>query len=329
MKVAVIYSEPDPELSDVINILGPIAKESYNKETVEKVASALKNGGHDVRIFEANIEVVENLDSFMPEDISKENPAIVFNMSYGIQGRSRYTHIPALLEMLGVPYVGSEPKGHAIALDKGMSKRVFRQRKIPTPNFKTCTKVDDTLKDINLPVIVKPKMEAESFGLKVVRDYETLCDTVKRVVETYQQPALIEDFIPGCEFAVGLLGNGDDIEVLPIVEIDFGGDSNAIKSFGKRDEKPFEVVCPAKLSKEKAQEISRESIRAFQALNLHDYARVDIRMDKDENIYILEINSMASLEPQGTYVTAAEKAGYTYESMINRMLDVAADRYFG
>jgi len=123
MKVAVIYNKRHPEESDVINIFGPQTKERYNPKTVERVASALEKGGHNVKVVEGNMHMVDELRRFMPRVMAGERPGMVFNMAYGIQGRSRYTHIPAMLEMLGVPYVGCGPAAHAVALDKVMDLR--------------------------------------------------------------------------------------------------------------------------------------------------------------------------------------------------------------
>ena len=329
MKIAVIFNKKETDIADVINIFGPQTKEHYNPKTVELVTTALEKGGHNVRIIEGNKDVVEELGNFMPRVISGERPGMVFNMAYGIQGQSRYSHIPAMLEMLGVPYVGSGPQGHSIALDKIMSKIVFRQHKLPTPPFWIFSDPDKHYDDIVYPVIVKPKMESVSMGMSIVHNSKDLPEAVREVIETYHQQALVESFIPGREFAVGLLGNGASQEVFPIVEIDFKGNPDAIQTFDEKMHNPSEKVCPAEIDDSKADELKRLARSAFQALELNDFARVDFRMDQEGNIYILEINSMASLGKTGSYVYAAKKAGYTYDSLVNRMLDVAAVRYLG
>ena len=112
MKVAVIYNKQQ-DVEGVINVFGMQNQEKYNPKTVEQVASALEKGGHNVRIVDGNIKVIDQLESFMPRVVQGEQPGMVFNMAYGIQGVSRYTHIPSLLEMVGIPYVGSSPAGTA------------------------------------------------------------------------------------------------------------------------------------------------------------------------------------------------------------------------
>ena len=125
MKVSVIFNKREAGATDVINIFGPQTKEKYNPKTVELVTQALEKNGHNVKKIEGNINVAEALRDFMPRVMAGERPGMVFNMAYGIQGQSRYTHIPALLEMLGIPYVGSSPAAHAIALDKVLAKIIF------------------------------------------------------------------------------------------------------------------------------------------------------------------------------------------------------------
>jgi D-alanine-D-alanine ligase len=325
MRVAVIHNR---DRAGVINVFGPQNRERYNPKTVERVASALEKGGHTVRVIDGNMHVVEQLRDFMPRVIDGERPGMVFNMAYGIQGVSRYTHLPAILEMLGVPYVGSNPMAHGLALDKVIAKIVFQNAGLPTPGFWNFATADDEFEDLAFPVIVKPKMEAVSYGIRVVDNERDLREAVSKIITEFKQHVLVEQFIPGREFAVGLLGNGPP-EVLPIVEIDLEGDPDAIQTAGDKLMEPRDKICPPDISEEKAEEM-RDLVRhAFQSLELFDFARVDLRMDAEENLHILEINSMASLGLTGAYVHAAKTAGYTYESLINRILDVAAVRYFG
>jgi len=141
-------------------------KEVYNPETVKKVADALEKGGHNVRIAEGDMHVIERLKEFMPRVIEGERMGMVFNMAYGIQGESRYTHLPAILEMLGIPYVGSGPEGHSLALDKVITKIIMQKQRIQTPDFWVYSTGDEDMSGVEYPVIVKPKMEAVSYGIQ-------------------------------------------------------------------------------------------------------------------------------------------------------------------
>ena len=324
MKVAIIYNK---DVTRVINQFGMQNKEFYNPKTVRIVSNSLETGGHNVEIIDGNMHVIEALQNFMPKVLEGERMGMVFNMAYGIQGESRYTHIPSMLEMLGIPYVGSTPAGHALALDKIITKIIMQKHGIPTPNFWVFNSHNDDMSDVIYPVIIKPKMEAVSFGLRVVHTEADLKEGVEFIINEFQQQALVEQFIPGREFAIGLLGN-NPVEAFPVLEIDLEDDPNAIQTLDDKKKKPRAKICPANLSKELASEMVKLSIAAFKALGLRDFSRVDIRMDEHHNIYLLEINSMASLGPSGSYPYAAKVAGYDYSALVNKMLDVAAVRYF-
>lgn len=328
MKVAIIYNKHRLEADDVINLFGPQTKEIYHPKTVERVTKALESGGHRVKKIDGNMNVIDELRSFMPRVVAGELPGMVFNMAYGIQGYYRYTQLPAMMEMMGIPYVGSNPSAHVIALDKALSKIIFQKHNLSTPEFWVFSSAKEITDDVIYPAIVKPKMEAVSMGLRIVHNKKDLEEAVDYVVNEFRQQALVEQFIAGREFAVGILGNRD-LEIFPILEIDLEGDPNAIQSQEDKLEKPKKKICPANLPEEQAREMRSLAKGAFQALGLYDFSRVDFRMDKEGKIYILEINSMASLGHVGSYVTAAGIAGYSFSALVNRMLDVAAVRYFG
>jgi len=232
-----------------------------------------------------------------------------------------------MLEMLGIPYVGSSPAGHALALDKVMTKIVWQKHALPTPEFWVFNNGREPMEGVRFPVIVKPKMESVSFGLKVVHNVDDLREAVQYITSEFQQQALVEQFIPGREFCVGILGNSP-VESFPILEIDLSGDPNAIQSVEDKKQHPRKKICPAVISEELAEKMRRFSIDAFHALGLRDFARVDIRLSEEGEIFLLEINSMASLGESGSYPTAARVAGYDFARLANKMLDVATIRYF-
>ncbi|MBC8483145.1 MAG: M20/M25/M40 family metallo-hydrolase [Thaumarchaeota archaeon] len=329
MKIALMYNKKKISPSDVINISDIPTQEHYSSKAIERVAKALEKGSHTVKLIEANMHAIDEMHDFMPKVMDGDRPGLVFNMAYGLQGHNRYTHVPALLEMLGVPYLGSGPEAHAIVQDKVMTKLVLQRNNIPTPGFWVFSSHEDQFDDLIFPVIVKPKSESTSMGMKVVDNWDDLRQAVKEEVKKYHQDALVEQFIPGREFAVGLIGNADSIEVLPIVEIDLQGDPDKIQTNVDKLKKPLDKICPAKLTKEQEEEMKRLCILAFKKLGINDFCRVDFRMDKDGHMYILELNSMASLGVQGSFVHSAITAGYSFESLINKLLDVAAIRYFG
>lgn len=328
MKIAIVYNR---DSKAVINLFGVPNREKYGLQTIRKVRDALKAGGHQVRIFEGDKHLITNLEEFMPAVISGERPGLVFNLSYGIQGTARYTHVPAMLEMIGIPYLGSGPETHAIALDKVVTKMLLTQHGLPTPKFAVIENPDSELSEVlRYPLIVKPKDEAVSFGLKIVKNTLELREGVENIYGMFKSPTLVEEFIEGREINVALLGN-DPVEALPPVELLFGEGEPIYTYEDKTNKSGREIhkVCPAPLSDDVAQKLQSMAIRAFKSLGCYDGARVDFRLDKKDNPYILEVNSMASLGPGGSFVFAAEKIGLDYSALANRFVEIAGKRYFG
>ncbi len=330
MKIAIIYNR---DSQAVINLFGTPNREKYGLQTIDMITEALVKGGHQVKAFEGDKNIIYALEEFMPSVITGERPGLVFNLSYGIQGRARYTHIPGILEMLGIPYVGSGPETHAIALDKVLTKMVLLQKGLPTPRFTVLETPDFSLplKDgLNYPLIIKPKDEAVSFGLKIVNSDPELREGVDVIYGMFKSPTLVEEYIDGREINVGLLGN-DPVEAFPPVEIIFdqGEQIFTYEDKIKTSGRTLKKSCPASLDPEVAAQVERLAIEAFNSLGCFDSARVDFRIDRQGNPYILEINSMASLGPGGSYVYAAEKVGLDYSALVNRLIEITSSRYFG
>ncbi|MGF7184134.1 D-alanine-D-alanine ligase [Desulfitispora alkaliphila] len=328
MKIAIIYNR---ESQAVINLFGVPNREKYGLETINKIKDAIRDGGHQVRAFEGDKNIIRKLEEFMPSVISGERPGLVFNLSYGIQGRARYTHIPSILEMLGIPYVGSGPETHAIALDKVVTKVILKQKGLPTPKFLVLDTPDAPItEELKYPLIVKPKDEAVSYGLKVVRNQEELRKGAQVIYEMFKGATLVEEYIEGREINVGLLGN-DPVEALPPVELSFGEGEQIYTYEDKKNISGREItkVCPAPLTEEETKRIQDLAVAAFKAIGCSDSARVDFRLDEEGKPYILEINSMASLGPGSSYVHAAEKIGLDYTALANRLIEIASERYYG
>ena len=328
MKIAIIYNR---DSQAVINLFGKQNREKYGLATIIRIKNALKAEGHQVQAFEGDKNIIRKLEEFMPSVISGERPGLVFNLSYGIQGRARYTHIPSILEMLGIPYVGSGPESHGIALDKVVTKMILIQKGLPTPKFAVLETPDDPIDELlSYPMIVKPRDEAVSFGIKVVRNENELREGVKVIYDTFNGPTLVEEYIEGMEVNVGLLGN-QPVEAMPPVELRFG-EGEQIYTYEdktKQSGRTVQHVCPADLTPEQSDYIQKLAIDAFKAIGCFDSARVDFRIDKEGNPYILEINSLASLGLGGSYVFAANYIGLDYDKLVNRLVDVASQRYFG
>jgi D-alanine-D-alanine ligase len=328
MKIAVVYNR---ERANVINLFGLPNKEIIGLKTIKRLTTALKQGGHQVVALEGDKDLVEHLEEFMPRVVKGERPGLVFNVSYGIQGQARYTHVPSILEMIGVPYVASGPLAHSLCLDKVVTKMILRQHGLPTPDFAVLQTPDDPLPDVTYPMIVKPKSEAVSFGLKVVRDEQELREAVAVIFNEYRQAVLAEQFIEGREVNVGLLGN-EPPEAFPPVELVFGEGGPGIYTYEDKTGKSGRTIshaCPAPVGEELSTKAQELAIAAFKALGCYDCARVDMRLDGDGQFYILEVNSLPSLGEHGSYLVGAEKVGLDFTKFINRLVEVASARYFG
>jgi D-alanine-D-alanine ligase len=328
MKIAVVYNRDSQK---VINLFGQPNREKYGLAAIQRILSALRKGGHRCIALEGDKDLVNRLEEFMPRVVDGERPGLVFNISYGIQGQARYTHVPGILEMVGVPYVGSGPLAHSLALDKVVTKMILVQNGIPTPEFAVLETRDTAVPELEYPVIVKPKHEAVSYGIQVCESTGEVRDAAEAIFENFGQAVLVERFIEGREINVGLLGNGPP-EAFPPVQLSFGQGGPTVYSLEDKtgeSGRDVELVCPAPIGedvKERAWDMAR---RAFSAIGCHDCARVDMRLDDDGNLYVLEINSLPSLGPRGSYVRAAGEVGLDFAGLVNRLVEVASTRYFG
>lgn len=328
MKIAIVYNR---ESQAVINLFGTPNQEKYGLETIKRIKDGLQTLGHQVQTFEGDKNIIQKLEEYMPSVISGERPGLVFNLSYGIQGKGRYMHVPGILEMIGVPYVGSGPETHAMALDKVVTKMILLQKGLPTPRFAELEKPDSPITaELSYPLIVKPKNEAVSFGLKIVNNEEELREGVKTIYDNFHSSTLVEEYIEGREVNVGLLGNSP-VQALPVVELTFGDGPQIFTYEDKTSSQGDRVkkLCPAPLGDELTAKVQKLAIDTFHALNCFDTARVDFRIDKEGNPYILEVNSMASLGSGGSFVFAAESLGMSYAELMNRIVEVTSERYFG
>ena len=326
MKIAIAWNN---DRSGVVNRFGQVCPERYGRGTIARVADALRGGGHDVLVCEADKELIATLERFMPPDAAQQPTGIVFNLAYGIQGQCRYSHVPGMLELAGIPYTGSSPLGHALALDKVVAKQLMAAAVVPTPRFRAMRHGGEDLGDLRFPLIVKPRHESTSYGLALVEDRHELRRAVAAIAETYGQDALVEEYIEGREICVGLLGN-DPVETLPLVEQDFGDRPRRLVTWEDKMHRAAAEpvkVCPARLDPALAARLREIAVATFHACACCDYARVDIRIDDGGNPYVLEINSMAALGAGASFVFAAMAAGLDYPALVLRILDVACRRY--
>jgi D-alanine-D-alanine ligase len=235
--------------------------------------------------------------------------------------------VPALCELLGIPYTGSDSATLAIALDKALGKKVLLQHDILTPKFQLMESARErVIQDMKYPLIVKPNAEGSSKGIgstSIVDNEEDLRAAVKECVERYRQPALVEEYIAGREFTVGLLGDKRP-RVLPPMEIKFKkSDPRPVYDYTvKQDwEEYVYYECPAKLSEAELKAMEKIARATFWALDCRDVARVDMRMDAEGRIYVLEVNPLPGLTPDySDLVLIAKASGMEYDQLIAEIM---------
>jgi D-alanine-D-alanine ligase len=290
---------------------------------------------HDVTLIDADENAFEKL---------KENkPDIVFNIAEGINGQSRESQIPAMLDMLQIPYTGSDALTLGICLNKARTKEILTYHKIPTPRFKVINNYSPIYNhSFEFPLIVKPVSEGSSKGIFsscLVKNYDDLNRELKRITDEYNQPALIEEFLPGREFTVAIIGNDEETKVLPIIEIKydtFPEEVEHLYSFEAKwildtKESDFDVFeCPASLDSDLEKQINDTAINTYRVLGCKDWGRVDIRLDKNEVPNIIEINPLPGVMPDpnenSSLPKAARAAGIDYKNLIQTVLYAACKR---
>ena len=295
--------------------------------TIQAVREAIAAAGHEVIDLEATAD--------LPALIETTRPDLVFNMAEGIKGRNRESQVPALLELLDIPYSGSDPAALNIALDKALAKKIVRQHGILTPNFFTMNTGKERLpRDLRFPLIVKPVAEGSSKGVhatSVVENEGELREAAQKMIAKYDQPALVEDYIGGREFTVGMLGERRP-KVLPLMEVVFLDESEnrPVYSFEFKQDWSSKIRydVPARLEPAQLKALERAARECFIALGCRDVARVDFRMDEQGKIYFLECNPLPGLTPGWSdLVLIAKAAGIEYDALIAEILSGAIRRY--
>lgn len=289
--------------------------------TVEAIVEVLRHAGHEARFFEGGLSLVDTLPSFRPD--------LCFNLCEGHHGDSRESHVPAILELMRLPYTGSGVLALAVTLDKPTTKDVLRAHGIPTPPSQVFHRADEPLAPtLRFPLFVKPAREGSGMGItagSVVHDVATLRERVHEVHARYRQPALVERFLRGQELTVGLFGNRggtvvppepgwgaiprvDGLLALPIYEIDHaqlpttegGAYTQQVKGHWAGPwTRGREFHCPARLTPALADQVTRLAAATFHATGCRDVGRVDLRLDADDGDrpYVLEINALPGLSP--------------------------------
>ena len=293
-------------------------------DTIAVIESALKRGGHAV----VRIGNVRQL----LEQRGRLRVDIVFNIAEGEAGRNRESQVPIILEMLDVPFVGGDGLTLGMTLDKVITKKILIAEGIPTPRFVELHDPEQAWRvDLAYPLIVKPRFEGSSKGLRktsFVSNAAELARQAQWLIETYKQPALIEEFIEGSEFTVAVIGNDPPL-AQPVVQIQIEGKLDLGTLFYTFDHirSGADYICPASIDPALRRQLETLAIKTFNAVECRDFGRVDLRVDRTGRVYVLEINPLPSLSLEDVFAYVAKAQGLTYDQIINRVLDAALVRH--
>lgn len=314
------------------------------RDTIEAIAKSLAADGHWVTYLPA--------DHTLPEALHRLRPHICFNIAEGLSGDAREAQVPALCELLGIPYTASRVLANALSLDKTLTKRIWRDHGLPTPRFQQFTSADDPIDPaLRYPLFTKPAREGTGMGIDssaIVHDEGELRSRVDYLLRTYRQPALVEEFLTGREFTVGFIGNpglplrrrrpwlydSSGYHLFPVMEIEAshavtpGIYSHDAKSLDIGEAGAPQYLCPAPISNELREELYDLARRAAEAIGACDVSRVDLRLGADGKPYLLEINTLPGLNPDiSDLCLMAAAEGTPYGVLITEILYLAAERF--
>ena len=329
MRIGITYNlKSDVSISSSEPFAEDIAEEFDLPETIQAIQDVLSGEGHDVYRLGGNLDVLEQIKRFRIE--------FVFNIAEGFHGRNREAHIPALLELLKIPYSGSDPLGLAITLDKSLAKRVAISLGISTPKFWILDQKNNFEEISNqFPLFVKPLWQGSSRGIRRssrVENRSQLGQEINRLFEHYSgEPVLVEEYISGREFTVGVIGNKPP-EILGVMELSFREGMNRDFCYSlevKRNWKSeVEYHVPVQLDRTIEKGIEDAASSLFKVLRLRDFARFDFRVNSKGQFYFLEANPLAGLSPEsGDIIILGKKKGLGYSEIILKILHAAFGRY--
>lgn len=354
LTIAIIFNEPtvlSPEEKKFLSEIG-LKLSSNNSDTVSSAQSvdlsevgvvdemkdienALKNSGYNTILFNVNSNV-----NLLIDFLQNNRPNLIFNLCESIGNESMHEmHVAGIYELLKIPYTGANAFTLGLAQQKVRVKEILSYYNLPTPKFfvidELPARVDNNIK---FPLIVKPSREDASVGINndsVVYDIEKLNKQVEFIITKFNQPALVEEYIEGRELNAAILGNNPPV-VLPISEVDMSQlpknyhriiTYNAKWMKGTEEYEFTKGVCPAPISESVAEKISELALKAYKIIGCRDYARVDFRLDNNNNLHILEVNPNPDISADAGFARSAKTAGYTFEEMVNKIVDLVIERW--
>jgi D-alanine-D-alanine ligase len=294
------------------------------EETIQAIEEAIREYGARTERIGNGKRLIEALESGKRWDL-------VFNICEGLKGIGREAQAPAILDLYGIAYVFSDPLILSLTLHKGLTKRVIRDAGIPTPDFVVVEDEEDLgFIDLVPPLFVKPVAEGTGKGIDGSSKIEELGDLTgvcKRLLTKYRQPVIVEEYLPGREFTVGITGTGRESEVIGVMEILLHqGDGETFYSY--RNKKDYKEVADYRLAEDGAARACEEmALRAWRCLGCRDGGRIDMKMDRRGKINFLEVNPLAGLDPvHSDLPILCGLKGIPYQSLIDRIMASALKR---
>jgi len=297
-----------------------------SEDTIRALAETIEALGHEVVRIGSGLELARRL-------AAGERPDLVFNICEGLRGRSREAQVPALLELYHVPYTFSDPLTAALALDKEMTKRIVRDAGLATPACFIMTRADTPVPDqMRFPLFLKPVAEGTAKGIdgsSRATDTRALRERCAALLERYRQPVLVEEFLPGREVTVGILGSGSCAQAIGAVEVILRDEAEPeAYTFRNKEECESLVEYRSLPPCDLRREAERTALAAYRALQCLDAGRVDLRCDAEGRPQFLEINPLPGLDPTHSDLPIlASQAGMSYRALIGEIIRSAGMRY--
>jgi D-alanine-D-alanine ligase len=297
---------------------GNSAEREISRRSGRNVFAALKRKGWDVDLLE-----IESFDG-LPQRLKPYSA--VFNILHGGVGEDGTVQL--LLELMGKAYVGSGPLASALAMDKVEAKKAFQGKNLPTPPWSLYQGGDAQgfvaqAKELGFPLVLKPRREGSSVGVRIIRDEAELWENVQEMIKEFPE-FFAEKYVPGREITAAILDQGEGPKVLPLVEL------RPKRAFfdwvAKYTPGECEILCPAPLAPEEGKRAKDVALEAYVLLGCRDFARVDMRLDESGVPYLLEVNTLPGMTELSLFPRAAAAAGIPYDDLVDLLLRRALSR---